>query len=93
MGGKIAMAQEDTYVIPEIRWWGLPVGISLIVAGIGGTMYVNQGVTGTLTIVIGALAFLILVAGIVSFGAFAYSIIERGVGKREAKTYISSPQH
>ena len=63
------MAQEDTYKIPEIRWWGLPVGLSFIVAGTGATFYVNQGVEGTQTIVIGALAFLILVAGIIAFGA------------------------
>jgi hypothetical protein len=84
------MAQEDTYNIPEIRWWGLPVGLSLMVAGVGGTMYVNQGIEGTLTIVIGAIAFLLLVSGIITFGAFVYSIIARGVGKVEAKTYLPS---
>ncbi|HEU0027561.1 MAG TPA: hypothetical protein VFQ25_10645 [Ktedonobacterales bacterium] len=84
------MAQEDTYAIPEIRWWGLPVGLSLMVAGGAATFYANQGITDTMTGVVGAIAFLVLVAGIVSFGAFVYSIIARGVGKTEAKRYIPS---
>ncbi len=84
------MEHEDTYKIPEIRWWGLPVGLSFIVGGIGGTFYVNQGITGTQTIVIGAIAFLVLITGIITFGAFVYSIIAHNVGKTEAKTYIPS---
>lgn len=84
------MAQDDTYKVPEIRWWGLPVGLSFIVAGAAATFYVNQGVTGTTTVMIGAVAFLVLVAGIISFGAFVYSIIAHGVGKTEAKSYIPS---
>ena len=84
------MAQEDTYTIPEIRWWGLPVGLSFMVGGGAGTFYVNQGIVGTQTILIGTVAFLILVAGIISFGAFVYSIIAHGVGKSEAKNYIPS---
>ncbi len=84
------MEQEDTYKIPQIRWWGLPVGLAFMVAGAGGTAYVNQGIQGMQTIVIGAIAFLVLVAGIIAFGAFVYSIIARGVGKAEAKTYIPS---
>lgn len=82
------MEHVDTYKIPEIRWWGLPVGLSFIVGGAAATFYVNQGITGTLTGMIGAIAFLILVAGIIAFGAFCYSIIARGVGKTEAKRYI-----
>jgi hypothetical protein len=84
------MAQEDTYRIPEIRWWGLPVGLALIVAGVAATFYVNQGIVDTTTGVVGAIAFLVLVAGIISFGAFVYSIIARGVGKAEAQRYIPS---
>ncbi len=84
------MAQEDTYKVPEIRWWGLPVGLSFMVGGAAATFYVNQGITGTQTVIIGAIAFLVLVAGIIAFGAFVYSIIARGVGKTEAKTYIPS---
>lgn len=84
------MAQEDMYTIPEIRWWGLPVGLALMVAGVAATFYVNQGITDTTTGVIGAIAFLVLVAGIISFGAFVYSIIAHNVGKTEAKRYIPS---
>lgn len=84
------MAQEDTYKIPEIRWWGLPVGLSLMVAGVGATFYVNQGVSDATTGLIGAIAFLVLVSGIIAFGAFVYSIIARSVGKTEAKHYIPS---
>lgn len=82
------MAQDDTYKVPEIRWWGLPVGLSFIAGGAAATFYVNQGVTGAATDFIGAVAFLILVSGIIAFGAFVYSIIARGVGKTEAKHYI-----
>jgi len=84
------MAQEDSYKISEIRWWGLPVGLSFMVGGAAGTFYVNQGIVGAQTILIGAIAFLILVAGIIAFGAFVYSIIAHGVGKTEAKSYIPS---
>ena len=84
------MAQQDTYVIPEIKWWGLPVGVSLLVFGIAMTFYVNQGIDNAMTSLIGAVAFLVFVAGIVSLGSFIYSIISRNVGKTEAKTYIPS---
>lgn len=85
------MEHEDTYRIPDIRWWGLPVGLTFMVAGFAATLYANQGVTNdVMTFVIGATAFLVLVAGIVAFGAFVYSIIARGVGKTESKRYIPS---
>lgn len=82
------MAQEQTYKINEISWWGLPVGLSFIVAGFAGTYYVNQGISGVSTEIIGALAFLGLVAGIISFAVFVYSIITREVGKGESKRFI-----
>lgn len=85
------MEHEDTYRIPEIRWWGLPVGLTFIVAGFAATLYANQGINDdVMTFVIGGIAFLILVAGIIAFGAFVYSIIAHGVGKIEAKHYIPS---
>lgn len=84
------MEHEDTYRIPDIRWWGLPVGLTFMVAGFAATLYANQGVADTMTWLVGAIAFLVLVAGIVAFGAFVYSIIAHGVGKTEAKTYIPS---
>jgi hypothetical protein len=84
------MEHEDTYRIPDIRWWGLPVGLTFMVAGFAATLYANQGVTDAMTWIVGAIAFLVLVAGIVAFGAFVYSIIAHGVGKIEAKTYIPS---
>lgn len=83
------MEHEDTYRIPDISWWGLPVGLTFIVAGFEATLYVNQGINDdVMTFVIGAIAFLVLVAGIIAFGAFVYSIIAHGVGKIEAKHYI-----
>ncbi|HEX9036756.1 MAG TPA: hypothetical protein VF808_07165 [Ktedonobacterales bacterium] len=84
------MEHEDTYRIPEIRWWGLPVGLAFMVGGGAATFYVNQGITGGLTGLVGAIAFLVLVTGIIAFGAFVYSIIAHGVGRTEAKTYIPS---
>lgn len=84
------MEHEDTYQVPEIRWWGLPVGLSFMVGGGAATFYVNQGVDDFMTGVIGAIAFLVLVAGIIAFGAFVYSIIAHGVGKTEAKAFIPS---
>lgn len=84
------MEHEDTYTIPGIRWWGLPVGLAFIVGGGAATFYVNQGINDATTSVIGAVAFIVLVAGIIAFGAFVYSIIAHGVGKTEAKNYIPS---
>jgi hypothetical protein len=83
------MAQEETYIIPEIRWWGLPVGLSFIAGGGAATFYANQGISGLTSELVGAAAFLGLVAGIVAFGAFVYSIIAREVGKTEAKQFAS----
>ena len=84
------MEHADTYRIPEIRWWGLPVGLAFLVAGGGATFYANQGINDAMTSVVGAIAFLVLVAGIIALGAFIYSVIARGVGKTEAKTYVPS---
>ena len=84
------MEQTDTYTIPSIRWWGLPVGLAFMVGGGAATFYSTQGVNDFMTGVIGAIAFLILVAGIIAFGAFVYSIIAHGVGKTEPKSYIPS---
>jgi hypothetical protein len=82
------MAQEQTYKINEISWWGLPVGLSFIGAGFVGTSYVNQAVASVTTGSIGAVSFLVLVAGLISLGAFVYSIITREVGKTESKHFI-----
>lgn len=86
------MAQE-TYKIPELQWWGLPVGITFIAAGIAATMYVNQGIESFTTGVIGAIALLVLCAGIMSFGTFVYSIIAKGVSRSEAKRFIPESTH
>jgi hypothetical protein len=82
------MAQNQTYKISEIRWWGLPVGLSFIVAGFVGTNYANQSVASVTTGAVGAVSFLVLVAGLVALGAFVYSIITHEVGKTESKHYV-----
>ncbi len=78
------MAQE-TYKIPEVQWWGLPVGITFIVSAVALTFYVNRGDVTFLNGVIGAIALPLLGAGLASFAAFIYSIITHGAAPGEAK--------
>lgn len=80
------MAQE-TYPKPEVQLWGLPVGLSFIVAAIALTFYVNLGQEGPMTTFIGIVALPMLGLGIVSLGAFIYSLIRRAVYPTEAKRF------
>jgi len=78
---------QETYPKPEVQLWGLPVGLSFIVAAIALTFYVNQGVDEPLTTIVGIIALPMLGAGIVSLGAFIYSLIRRAVYPTEAKRF------
>lgn len=80
------MAQE-TYPKPEVQLWGLPVGLSFIVAAIALTFYVNQGLDEPTTTIVGIFALPMLGLGIVSFGAFIYSLIRRSVYATEARRF------
>ncbi len=80
------MAQE-TYPKPEVQLWGLPVGLSFIVAAIALTFYVNLGENTPTTTIIGIIALPMLGAGIVSLGSFIYSLIRRAVYPTEAKRF------
>lgn len=86
------MAQE-TYKIPEVQLWGLPVGLSFIVAAIAATFYVNLGEATFVNGLIGAIALPLLGLGIVSLGAFIYSLIHRSVARTEAKRFIPGSAH
>ena len=86
------MAQE-TYRIPEIQWWGLPVGLTFIVSAVAATFYVNQGNDTFVNGLVGAIALPVLGLGIVSLGAFIYSIIAHSVGRTEAKRFIPEATH
>jgi hypothetical protein len=90
--GVCDVAQE-TYKVPEVQWWGLPVGLTFIVSAIAATFYVNLGYDSFLNGVIGAIALPMLGLGIVSLGAFIYSIIAHNVGKTEAKRFIPESAH
>ncbi|HEU5344805.1 MAG TPA: hypothetical protein VFU60_10695 [Ktedonobacterales bacterium] len=86
------MAQE-TYKVPQMQWWGLPVGVVFIVSAVAATFYVNQGINDATTGFIGAIALLVLALGITSLGAFIYSIIARGVARTEAKNFVPEATH
>ena len=86
------MAQE-TYPKPEVQLWGLPVGLTFIVAAIALTFYVNLGQEGLTTTIIGIVALPMLGAGIVSLGTFIYSLIRRSIYTTEAKNFIPSSSH
>lgn len=86
------MAQE-MYRIPEVQWWGLPVGLTFIVSSIAATFYANNGEAGFTNGLIGAIALPVLALGIVSLGAFIYSIIAHNVGKTEAPKFIPEAAH
>ncbi|HET9110151.1 MAG TPA: hypothetical protein VFN78_04930 [Ktedonobacterales bacterium] len=86
------MAQE-TYRVPEVQWWGLPVGLTFIVSAIAATFYVNLGEASFTNGVVGAIALPVLALGIVSLGAFIYSIIAHNVGKTEAPKFIPEAAH
>lgn len=83
------MAQE-TYKIPEVQWWGLPVGLTFIISAVSATFYVNLGNDTFVNGLIGAIALPVLGLGIVSLGAFIYSVIAHSVGRTEAKHFIPS---
>ncbi len=88
------MAQQtQTYKIPEVQLWGLPVGIVFIVAAIAATFYVNLGQDTFINGVIGAIALPMLGLGIFSLGSFIYSLIARSVANTEAKNFIPSSTH
>ncbi len=86
------MAQE-TYRIPEVQWWGLPVGLTFIVSAIAATFYVNLGEASFINGLVGAIALPVLGLGIISLGAFIYSIIAHNVGKTESQKFIPGPAH
>lgn len=83
------MAQE-TYKIPEVQWWGLPVGLTFIVSAVAATFYVNLGNDTFLNGLIGAIALPALGVGIISLGAFIYSVIAHSIAPKEAKHFIPS---
>ncbi len=80
--------EQETYKMPEVQWWGLPVGLAFIVFAIGLTFYVNLGQDTFLNGLVGAIALPMLGAGIVSLGAFIYSVIHSSVAATEAKRFI-----
>lgn len=84
---------QDTYKIPEVQWWGLPVGLTFIVSAIAATFYVNLGEESFTNGLIGAIALPVLGLGIVALGAFIYSIIAHSVGRKEAQRYIPEAAH
>lgn len=86
------MAQE-TYKIPEVQVWGLPVGLTFIVSAIAATFYVNLGQETFINGLIGAIALPLLGAGILSLGAFIYSLIARSVAPTEAKNFVPESSH
>lgn len=86
------MAQE-TYKIPQVQWWGLPVGVVLTASAIAATMYANLGINDMTTNIVGIIALPVLACGITGLGAFIYSIIARGVSRTEAKNYIPDSAH
>lgn len=79
---------QDTYKIPQVQWWGLPVGIVFICSAVAATFYVNQGNDTFLNGLIGAIALPVLALGEIALGAFIYSIIARGVSRTEAPHYV-----
>lgn len=79
---------QDTYKIPQVQWWGLPVGIVFICSAVAATFYVNQGNDTFLNGLIGGIALPVLALGEVALGAFIYSIIARGVSRTEARHYV-----
>lgn len=79
---------QDTYKIPQVQWWGLPVGIVFICSAVAATFYVNQGHDTFLNGLIGGIALPALALGEVALGAFIYSIIARGVSRTEAPHYV-----
>jgi len=81
---------QETYKIPEVQWWGLPVGLTFIVSAIAATFYVNLGDDTFLNGLIGAIALPVLGLGIISLGAFIYSVIGRSIARTEAKNFIPS---
>ncbi|HEX8996202.1 MAG TPA: hypothetical protein VF812_09240 [Ktedonobacterales bacterium] len=86
------MAQE-TYKIPEVQVWGLPVGLTFIVSAIAATFYVNLGEDTFVNGLVGAIALPLLGLGIISLGAFIYSLIARSVARSEARRVIPSGAH
>ncbi len=85
--------QTQTYKIPEVQLWGLPVGLVFIVAAVGATFYVNLGQDTFINGLIGAIALPVLGLGIFSLGSFIYSLIARSVAETEAKNFIPSNTH
>ncbi|MGH2504036.1 MAG: hypothetical protein ACRDID_16130 [Ktedonobacterales bacterium] len=79
---------QDTYKIPQLQWWGLPVGIVFICSAVAATFYVNQGNDTFTNGLIGAIALPVLALGLTGLGAFIYSIIARGVARGEAPRYV-----
>ncbi|HEY8323583.1 MAG: hypothetical protein ACHQ1E_02920 [Ktedonobacterales bacterium] len=79
---------QDTYKIPQVQWWGLPVGIVFICSAVAATFYVNQGNDTFTNGLIGAIALPVLALGITGLGAFIYSVIARGVARGEAPRYV-----
>jgi hypothetical protein len=79
---------QDTYKIPQVQWWGLPVGIVFICSAVAATFYVNQGNDTFTNGLIGAIALPVLALGIMGLGAFIYSVIARGVARGEAPRYV-----
>lgn len=79
---------QDTYKIPQLQWWGLPVGIVFICSAVAATFYVNQGNDTFTNGLIGAIALPVLALGLIGLGSFIYSIIARGVARSEAPRYV-----
>ena len=79
---------QDTYKIPQVQWWGLPVGIVFICSAVAATFYVNQGNDTFTNGLIGAIALPVLALGITGLGAFIFSVIARGVARGEAPRYV-----
>jgi hypothetical protein len=79
---------QDTYKVPQVQWWGQPVGIIFICTAVAATLYVNQGNDTFTNGVVGAIALPVLALGEIALGAFIYSIIHRGVARTEAPNYV-----
>lgn len=83
---------QNTPKYPEVQWWGLPVGLTFIVAGVALTMWVNRGINDATTAVVGAFALPLLGLGILGLGAFIYSVIVRSAAPGEQK-YANPTAH